>query len=171
MGKPDTSCIIRLCISTHIFSAQPKNATWRQLDSSCVHYLSQGRYLSQSTDSLVDVSAEKYSNAQTFKLFKHTRNPIQLTEGEHMWEPSTGQRMPPCPTVYALATLVFSQECLLCHLTTPLGIFQKKIFIIIQTISVNISQTTFTLILSAPWSSQESVLHFWLFPSEGRKGR
>lgn len=76
------------------------------------------------THSLLDVSAEQCSKAQTFKFFKHTRNTIQLREGEHMLEPSTGQRMPPCPTVYALATLVFSQECLLCHVTTPSGIFQ-----------------------------------------------
>lgn len=96
--------------------------------------------------------------------------PFSSLEGEHMWKPSTGQKMPPCPTVYALAALVFSQECLLCHLTTPLGIFHF-FFFLIQTISVNISQTPFSLILSAPWSSQESILHFWLFPSEGRKGK
>lgn len=75
-----------------------------------------------------------YQLSNTAKLkhlscFSNTRNPIQLTEGEHMREPSTGQRMPPCLTVYALPTLVFSQECLLCHLTTPSGIFQNIYFL------------------------------------------
>lgn len=40
------------------------------------------------------------------------------------------------------------------------------IFKLFQSILV---KSSFSQIVSAPWSSQESILHFWLFPSEGRK--
>lgn len=96
----------------------------------------------RSTQSPVNASAEQYSKAQTFKLFKRTRNPIQLIESEHMRKSCAGRRMPPCPTVYALATLVFLHVCLLCHLTTILSIFQN-FFFFIQAISVNVSQSHF----------------------------
>jgi len=76
----------------------------------------------------VRVSAEQHSKAQTFRLLKHTRNPIELTEVEHTHESCAGQRMPPCPAVYALATLVFLHVCLLCHLTTALSIFQTVFY-------------------------------------------
>lgn len=95
----------------------------------------------RSTQSPTNTSAEQYSTAQIFKMFKHTRNPIQFTKGEHMCESCAGRRMPPCPTVYALATLVFLHVCLLCHLTTILSNFFKTVFV--QTISVTISQSHF----------------------------
>lgn len=115
-----------------------------------------------STQSLMNVSAEQYSKAQTFKLFKHTRNPIQLIEGEHMRESCAGRRVPPCPTVYALATLVFLHVCLPCHLTTILGIFSKCfLFKLFQSALV---KATFSLIFSLPWldvsSPQESIVLF-----------
>lgn len=124
---------------------------------------SHGEAACRSTQSLMNVSAEQYSKAQTFKLFKHTRNPIQLTEGEHMRESCAGRRMPPCPTVYALATLVFLHVHLLCHLTRILSIFQIFFFLfkLFQPTSV---KATCSLILSLPWldvsSPQKSIVHF-----------
>lgn len=132
---------------------------------------SPGEAACHSTQSLVSVSAEQHSKAQTFKLFKHTRNPIQLVGGEHMHESCTGQRMPPCPTVYALATLVFLHMCLLCHLTTILSIFSNCF--LFQLLQSTLAKATFSLILSLPCpdvsSPQESILHFWLFPARGQQ--
>lgn len=141
------------------------------LNGSCI--TSHSEAACHSTQSLMNVSAEQHRKAQTFKLFKHTRNPIQLIEGEHTHEPCAGWRMPPCPAVYALATLVFLYVYLLCQLTTILSIFQNVfLFKLFQSTLVN---TTFSLILSLPWldvsSPQESVAHLWLSPAEGRTGK
>lgn len=124
----------------------------------------------QCTGSLVDVSAEQYSKAQTFELFKHTRNPIQLTGrwtyvGALHWAKNASLSYCLCIGYLGIFTGMFA--------LSPDYTFRHFpfFFFLIQTISVNISQTPFSLILSAPWSSQESILHFWLFPSEGRKGK
>ena len=130
---------------------------------------SHGEAACRSTQSLTNISAEQYSKAQTFKLFKHTRNPIQLIEGEHMRKSCAGQRMPPCPTVYALATLVIF-TCMF----TPSPDYNFKHFskcFLFKLFQWTLVKATFSLILSLPWldvsSPQEPVVRFWLSPVRG----